>query len=79
MMPSSEKVKSQKRINKTSKKALPTKSRKGFLVFVIFDIIKFMDASKLPFNKDLTYLGLTTYRDKNQLFGIKRKDRRLYV
>jgi len=34
---------------------------------------------KIPFNKDLTYLGLTTYRDKNQLFGIKRKDRRQHV
>ena len=38
-----------------------------------------MDAPQLPFNKDLTYLGLTTYRDKNQLFGIKRKDRRQHV
>ena len=38
-----------------------------------------MDAPQLPYNKDLTYLGLTTYRDKNQLFGIKRKDRRQHV
>jgi CxxC-x17-CxxC domain-containing protein len=34
---------------------------------------------EIPFNKDLTYLGITTYRDKNQLFGIKRKDRRQHV
>jgi CxxC-x17-CxxC domain-containing protein len=27
----------------------------------------------------MTYLGLATYRDKNQLFGIKRKDRRQHV
>jgi len=33
-----------------------------------------MEIPKLPLNKDLTYIGLTSYRDKNQLFGIKRKD-----
>jgi len=33
----------------------------------------------LPINRDITYLGFTTYRDKNQLFGIKRKDRRQHV
>ena len=38
-----------------------------------------MDISKIPKNKDLTYIGLTTFRDKNQLFGIKRKDRRQHV
>ncbi|MEI6580879.1 MAG: CxxC-x17-CxxC domain-containing protein [bacterium] len=38
-----------------------------------------MDVPELPINKDITYLGLTTYRDKNQLFGIKRKDRRQHV
>ena len=38
-----------------------------------------MDIPEIPFNKDLTYLGLTTYRDKNTLFGIKRKDRRQHV
>src|ERR1035437_8488852 len=38
-----------------------------------------MDLPELPINKDLTYLGITTYRDKNQLFGIKRKDRRQHV
>lgn len=38
-----------------------------------------METPELPLNKDLTYLGLTTYRDKNQLFGIKRKDRRQHV
>ncbi len=34
---------------------------------------------QIPINKDVTYLGLTTYRDKNTLFGIKRKDRRQHV
>lgn len=34
---------------------------------------------EIPINKDVTYLGLTTYRDKNTLFGIKRKDRRQHV
>jgi CxxC-x17-CxxC domain-containing protein len=34
---------------------------------------------EVPFNKELTYLGVTTYRDKNTLFGIKRKDRRQHV
>jgi len=38
-----------------------------------------MDLPELPQNKELTYLGITTYRDKNQLFGIKRKDRRQHV
>jgi len=38
-----------------------------------------MELSALPLNKDLTYLGYTTYRDKNQLFGIKRQDRRQHV
>ncbi|MEX2052493.1 MAG: CxxC-x17-CxxC domain-containing protein [Candidatus Paceibacterota bacterium] len=38
-----------------------------------------MDTPEIPLNKDLTYLGLTTYRDKNTLFGIKRKDRRQHV
>ncbi len=38
-----------------------------------------MEIPKLPLNKDLTYIGLTSYRDKNQLFGIKRKDRRQHV
>ena len=38
-----------------------------------------MDLPELPLNKDLTYIGITTYRDKNQLFGIKRKDRRQHV
>lgn len=38
-----------------------------------------MDIPKIPINRDLTYLGITTYRDKNQLFGIKRKDRRQHV
>ena len=33
----------------------------------------------MPKNKDITYIGLTTFRDKNQLFGIKRKDRRQHV
>ncbi len=34
---------------------------------------------ELPKNKDLTYLGLASFRDRNQLFGIKRKDRRQHV
>jgi len=38
-----------------------------------------MEMPAIPFNKELTYLGITTYRDKNQLFGIKRKDRRQHV
>src|SRR3989338_6335780 len=38
-----------------------------------------MDIPEIPLNRDLTYLGLTTYRDKNTLFGIKRKDRRQHV
>lgn len=38
-----------------------------------------MDPQEIPINKDLTYLGITTYRDKNTLFGIKRKDRRQHV
>ncbi len=38
-----------------------------------------MEVPEIPLNKDITYLGITTYRDKNQLFGIKRKDRRQHV
>ena len=38
-----------------------------------------MELPEIPINKDITYLGLSTYRDKNQLFGIKRKDRRQHV
>ena len=38
-----------------------------------------MELPEIPKNKDITYLGLTTFRDKNQLFGIKRKDRRQHV
>lgn len=38
-----------------------------------------MELPEIPTNKDLTYLGLTTFRDKNTLFGIKRKDRRQHV
>ncbi len=38
-----------------------------------------MDLKEIPKNKELTYIGYTTYRDKNQLFGIKRKDRRQHV
>lgn len=38
-----------------------------------------MELPEIPVNKDITYLGLATYRDKNQLFGIKRKDRRQHV
>lgn len=38
-----------------------------------------MEIPEIPSNRELTYLGITTYRDKNQLFGIKRKDRRQHV
>lgn len=38
-----------------------------------------MELLDLPKNKDITYLGVATYRDKNQLFGIKRRDRRQHV
>ena len=38
-----------------------------------------MNLRDLPENKNLTYLGYTTYRDRNQLFGIKRKDRRQHM
>ncbi len=38
-----------------------------------------IDATKIPINRDITYLGISTYRDKNTLFGIKRKDRRQHV
>lgn len=38
-----------------------------------------MQLSDLPENRDLTYIGSTTYRDKNQIFGIKRKDRRQHI
>jgi len=38
-----------------------------------------MEPIEIPINKEITYLGLTTYRDKNVLFGIKRKDRRQHV
>ena len=38
-----------------------------------------MDLPEIPFNKDITYLGLATYRDKNKPFGIKRQDRRQHV
>ena len=37
------------------------------------------DVPEIPISKEITYLGLTTYRDKNTLFGIKRKDRRQHV
>src|SRR3989339_1661735 len=33
----------------------------------------------LPENRDITYIGYSTYRDQNQLFGIKRKDRRQHM
>lgn len=35
--------------------------------------------TNIPLNKDVTYLGETTFRNKNQIFGIKRKDRRQHV
>jgi type IV secretory pathway VirB4 component len=33
----------------------------------------------LPENRDITYIGYSTYRDQNRLFGIKRKDRRQHM
>lgn len=48
-----------------------------FFSFVI--IHRIMEISAIPKNKDLTYLGFATYRDKNQLFGVKRKDRRQHI
>lgn len=38
-----------------------------------------MDTPDIPINKDITYIGLTTFRSKNQIFGIKRKDRRQHM
>src|SRR3989344_6010570 len=38
-----------------------------------------MELQQIPINKDTTYLRLTTSRDKNTLFGIKRKDQRQHV
>ena len=38
-----------------------------------------MELTGVPKNKDLTYIGQATYRDKNALFGMKRKDRRQHV
>ncbi len=38
-----------------------------------------MELPELPLNKELTYIGETTYRDKHTLFGIKRKDRRQHI
>ena len=38
-----------------------------------------MEFKDLPENRDLTYLGMTTYREEHKLFGIKRKDRRQHV
>lgn len=38
-----------------------------------------MELPDIPQNKDITYLGYSTYRDRNQIFGIKRKDRRQHI
>ncbi len=38
-----------------------------------------MDLPNIPLNKDLTYIGYSTFRDKNTLFGMKRKDRRQHT
>lgn len=38
-----------------------------------------MDTPELPYNRDLTYIGQASFRNKNQIFGIKRKDRRQHV
>jgi CxxC-x17-CxxC domain-containing protein len=38
-----------------------------------------MELPEIPKNKDMTYLGQASFRDKNVLFGIKRRDRRQHV
>ena len=38
-----------------------------------------MDINELPHNKDLTYFARTNFRGSNQLFGVKRKDRRQHM
>ena len=38
-----------------------------------------MELPEIPLNKEITYIGKTTYRDKHTLFGIKRKDRRQHM
>lgn len=38
-----------------------------------------MDLPEMPPNRDLTYIGYSTYRDQNKLFGVKRKDRRQHI
>lgn len=38
-----------------------------------------MDLNELPHNRDITYFGRTNFRGSNQLFGIKRRDRRQHM
>ncbi len=38
-----------------------------------------MDINELPHNRDITYFARTNFRGSNQLFGIKRKDRRQHM
>ncbi len=38
-----------------------------------------MDINGLPHNRDITYFARTNFRGSNQLFGIKRRDRRQHM
>ena len=38
-----------------------------------------MELPQLPENRDLTYIGYASFRGRNQVFGIKRKDRRQHM
>lgn len=38
-----------------------------------------MENPEIKLNKDITYIGYSTFRDKNTLFGIKRRDRRQHT
>lgn len=54
----------------------------AILFFDLKDFLRYnfvMELPEIPLNKDLTYLGLTSYRDQKTLFGIKRRDRRQHV
>ena len=38
-----------------------------------------MSFEDIPVNKDLTYIGKASFRDKDVLFGVKRRDRRQHI
>ncbi len=38
-----------------------------------------MDDNEIPHNRNVTYFAKTNFRNKNEIFGIKRKDRRQHV